>query len=336
MGFLKKGRFGKAKQKAVPAEQKNAPTKENELPKVGNSGPDYIRLLAIERSKRTDEYFEQYYTVDLRNNSLCLTDHSYAGGYGGGYTDYVDELVRPHISAEEFKDYCRRSSRALIEFFSGLDQQNLEEYIDKIKALPSKNLAWQVGEPILHRWDFAIIKPIRAYDSACVYLARYEGRDALILETLAYTGCPMLRQDYSLLKHVDAEHDSVEDMTAYAAGVIYNLYRKATVANVKLSPVVQQHYWQCSAVLERDRDEWWISITDVFAINRWQDEDAGCREKLPKEFPDMTAVELARFINGISPCGPKDDGYRNVKPEEAEPLLQAARNFLKTEDNRNA
>ena len=314
----------------------NTPFKENDLPKIGNSGPDYIRLLAIEREKQTNEIFEQYYTVDLRNHLLCLSDHSYAGGYGGGYLDYVDELVRSDVPVEEFREYCLKSSRALAGFFKGLNQRNLDEYLVKIKALPSKRFAWQVGEPILHRWDFEIVKPVHTYDTACLYLGRCGGKDSLILETLAYAGCPMLRQDFSLLKQVDVTCENIADMIAYANSAIYELYRKVRLATVKLSPVVQQHYWQCYADLELECGEWWLSFSDVFAMDRWQDAEDSCRVRLPKKFPDMTTNELARFINSISPCGPKYNGYRNVQPNETEPLLLAAHDFLKAEDIRNA
>ena len=101
-----------------------------------------------------------------------------------------------------------------------------------------------------------------------------------------------------------------------------------TVATVKVSPVIQQHYWMCNITLEYDGFDWWIQITDTFAVNRWQDADDSCRNKTPKSFPDITANQLAEFINSISPCGPGYGGYRNVKPEEVAPLIDAACRFF--------
>lgn len=96
------------------------------------------------------------------------------------------------------------------------------------------------------------------------------------------------------------------------------------VATVKVSHVVQQHYWQCSVTLEYDGVHWSLQITDVFAINRWQDEEASCQRVLPSSFLSMTADQLAAFINSIPPCGPGYDGFRNVLPKEVAPLIEAA------------
>ena len=97
------------------------------------------------------------------------------------------------------------------------------------------------------------------------------------------------------------------------------------VATVTVSPVVQQHYWQCSITLEYDGIHWSLQITDVFAVNRWQDADDTCRKVLPASFPAMTADRLAAFINAIPPCGPGYGGYRNVSAKEVQPLIEAAR-----------
>ena len=73
---------------------------------------------------------------------------------------------------------------------------------------------------------------------------------------------------------------------------------------------------------------WWLKITDVFAVNRWQDGDDSCRVRLPKSFPNMSAAALASFINSVPPCGPGRDGHREVKPEEVRPLIEAAQDVL--------
>ena len=101
------------------------------------------------------------------------------------------------------------------------------------------------------------------------------------------------------------------------------------LANVHVTPVASQHYWMCTIALEKDGAQWFLRITDVFAINRYQDDDASCRNPLPDAFPAMTAAQLADFINAIAPCGPAwNSASRCVKPEEVEPILQSARTHL--------
>ena len=102
-----------------------------------------------------------------------------------------------------------------------------------------------------------------------------------------------------------------------------------TVATIKVSPVIHQHYWMCKITLEYDGFDWWLRITDTFAVDRWQDDDASCRNKAPESFAEITAKQLAEFINNIAPCGPGYGGYRNVKPEEVTPLIDAAHRFSK-------
>lgn len=187
----------------------------NEKPKVGIYGPEYRRLIAIESPSAPKCYCEQYYSVHLPTGSLCLTDHSYAGGYGGGYTDYVDELIQFDISYEKFIEYCRKASPVLELFFKGMTKQNVSEYIHKIESLPQKRSAWSVGEIILRR-DFVIIKPIRIYSSACVYLCRIDNRSVLVLETISYKVSPMVVQAYSILKEVDPNNSSIEEMIMFS------------------------------------------------------------------------------------------------------------------------
>ena len=98
------------------------------------------------------------------------------------------------------------------------------------------------------------------------------------------------------------------------------------LATVSVAPVASQHYWKCTIDLEKDGAQWFLRITDVFATNRYQDDDASCRKQLPDSFPAMTAGQLADFINAIAPCGPAwNSASRCVKPEETEALLQSAR-----------
>lgn len=203
--------------------------KTNEKPKVGIYGPEYRRLIAIESLSASKCYCEQYYTVHLPTGSLCLTDHSYAGGYGGGYIDNVDELIQFDISYEKFMDYCRKSSPVLEHLFKGMAKQNLTEYIHKIESLPTttKRLYTWTVEGIVTRKEFVIIKPIRIFDSACVYLCRIKNRNVLILETVSYGGSPMVVRDYSILKEVDLHNSSLDDMITFSD----NLVREHNIAN---------------------------------------------------------------------------------------------------------
>lgn len=199
----------------------------NKKPKVGIYGPEYRRLLAIELLSAPNCYCEQYYSLHIPTGSLCLTDHSYAGGYGGGYIDNVDELIQFDIPYEKFAEYCRKSSPVLELFFQGMTKQNVSEYIHKIENLPTKHLAWSVGEIILRRRDFVIIKPIRIYEYACVYLCRNENRSVLVLETISYRGSPMVGQAYSILKEIDPDNSSLEDMITFSD----NIVREYHIAN---------------------------------------------------------------------------------------------------------
>lgn len=110
-----------------------------------------------------------------------------------------------------------------------------------------------------------------------------------------------------------------------------NKAEPCTVATAKVTPVVQQHYWGCFVELQYDDADWNIKITDVFAVNRWQDEVESCTVKLPSAFPDMTAEGLADFVNSIGPGGPGYGGHRAVKAKEVEPLLNAARDYARAE-----
>ena len=201
----------------------------NEKPRVGIYGPEYRRLMAIESLSASTHYCEQYYTVHLPTCSLCLTDHSYVGGYGGGYIDDLDELIQFDISYEKFIDCCRKSSPVLELLFKGMTKQNLTEYIHKVENLPTtakRIYPWTV-EGIVRRKEFVIIKPIRIFDSACVYLCRIKNRSVLILETVSYGGSPMVVRDYSILNDVDPQNSSLDDMITFSD----NLVREYHIAN---------------------------------------------------------------------------------------------------------
>ena len=104
---------------------------------------------------------------------------------------------------------------------------------------------------------------------------------------------------------------------------------EVSVKQVEVSPVVQQHYWKCVVNLKYDGTRWILEITDVFAVNRWQDDDATSRTLAPGNFPNITPDQLAARINSTAPGGPGYGGHRNVKPAEVAPLIQAARDYLK-------
>ena len=96
------------------------------------------------------------------------------------------------------------------------------------------------------------------------------------------------------------------------------------VKTIEVTHVVQQHYWKCMLTLEWGNDEWTILINDTYARDRYNDEEAFCRVKLPGRFPYMQPTELAAFLNSVPPCGPGYGGHRAIKAGEVSPLIQAA------------
>lgn len=194
-------------------------TAEHAKPKVGIYGPEYRRLLAMEAPTASKRYCEQYYSLHIPTGALCLTDHSYAGGYGGGYIDDVDELIEFDISYESFIAYCRKASPVLERLFHGITKQSISAYIYKIERLakPKRLLSYvEEVEGLVNRKEFSIIKPICIYDSACVYLCRIGKRSMLVLETVSYGASPMVVQEYSILKEVDLNNSRTEDLVKFS------------------------------------------------------------------------------------------------------------------------
>ncbi|MBP3321430.1 MAG: hypothetical protein J6M12_03665 [Clostridia bacterium] len=186
----------------------------------------FRRLLAIEQlplaerqSNDQNLYHEGYFSIHLSSGSLCVTDHSFAGGYGGGYADYVDELIRYDIPFEEFTSYCHNTSPLLASFFKGIGKHNLEGYLQKIESLPEKRLAWQVGS-IADRGEFKIVRPICMHDFACIYLCKKDDRQMLAVETIACKESPMVVQAYSVVDELDLQAATQEELTAFADQLI--------------------------------------------------------------------------------------------------------------------
>ena len=99
---------------------------------------------------------------------------------------------------------------------------------------------------------------------------------------------------------------------------------RTAIKSFKVSPGIQQHYWQCYITLEFDNDEWTVLITDTYARDRYNDEEASLRIKLPELFPYILQNDLAMFLNSIPLCGPGYNGHRDIKPSEISSLIQEA------------
>lgn len=99
---------------------------------------------------------------------------------------------------------------------------------------------------------------------------------------------------------------------------------KTMIKSVKVTPGIQQHYWQCYVTLEFDNDEWTMLITDTYARDRYNDEEVSLRIKLPNLFPYIPPNDLTMFLNATRLGGPGYNGHRDIKPSEISPLIQEA------------
>ena len=102
---------------------------------------------------------------------------------------------------------------------------------------------------------------------------------------------------------------------------------KTKIKTVKVTPGIQQHYWQCYITLEFDNGEWSMLITDTYAIDRHNDEEASLRIKLPHLFPYILSNDLAMLLNSIPLSGPGYGGHRAIKTSEISSLIQEALNI---------
>lgn len=99
---------------------------------------------------------------------------------------------------------------------------------------------------------------------------------------------------------------------------------KTIIKSIKVTPGIQQHYWQCNVTLEFENDEWTILITDTYARDRYNDEEASLRIKLPALFPYILSSDLAMLLNQTPLCGPGYGGHRDIKQSEISSLIQEA------------
>lgn len=99
---------------------------------------------------------------------------------------------------------------------------------------------------------------------------------------------------------------------------------RTAIKSVKVTPAIQPRYWQCYITLEFDNNKWTMLITDTYAIDRYNDEDASLRIKLPNLFPYIIPNDLAMFLNATPLSGPGYNGHRDIKPDEISSLIQEA------------
>lgn len=74
---------------------------------------------------------------------------------------------------------------------------------------------------------------------------------------------------------------------------------------------------------------WEIELTDIYARDRYNDDEIKTAVTLPQEFPNISIQELKQFIEKINCLGPNQGGetpYREIKESDVEMVLQAAKN----------
>ena len=180
---------------------------------VGNCGPEYFRLLMVEKRRR-----EKYFTIHMPTGALCVTDHTFAGGYGGGWLDFQDELIRADVPYEELWKYAKKNSPVLHGLLGGMDRTNYKAYWEKLRGLPQRNPYWDVSKELLQFYEFQKLEPLCVKEQACVYLCRYDGGYALVLEFVCCRGS--LDQRYLLLRKADPKQETREQMKVYADEVL--------------------------------------------------------------------------------------------------------------------
>ena len=210
--------FKSKRENKANIDKKITTTAKNDIKLVGH---DKIkRILSILPNDETG-YFEKYYSIDISTGALCITDHSFAGGYGGGYYDFVDELERYDIPYDELTAYCETTSPLLQNVFKGIQRNNFSEYLEKFNSLPKSNRFLPVALELLNRRDFIIEKTIQTHNDFCIHLCRRNDAYILVLECLTYKA--NVTQWYMLLKEVDIENENSEALIAYTDNIITNL-----------------------------------------------------------------------------------------------------------------
>jgi len=134
---------------------------------------------------------------------------------------------------------------------------------------------------------------------------------------------------------LNAENDKCSDTSVPEEDVLANEeLQKLTAYDIDLqpeyatkpflvTPVAQQHYWQCSVAAELKDGEWRIRITDTYAIDRYNDQDSSATFPLPAIFPYMLTTKLRDFLNQKAALGP-GGGRRQIKPGELSQLIHDA------------
>ncbi len=209
--------------------KKRGNIKTNIVEKTLNSTKNDMKFVGHDKTKRILNIFsndeeghcEKYYSIDMSTGALCITDHSFAGGYGGGYYDFIDALARYDIPYEELIKYCEKTSPLLANTFHGIQKNNFSEYLEKLENLPRNNRFLSNSFVLLNRREFTIKKTLQTYSDSCVHLCRRNNTYILVLECITYK--TIVKQWYMLLKEVDIENENVEILIEYTDNIINDL-----------------------------------------------------------------------------------------------------------------
>ena len=104
---------------------------------------------------------------------------------------------------------------------------------------------------------------------------------------------------------------------------------KVVIYSASITPIKCKHYWGCYLKLFYEEPTWKIELTDIYARDRYNDDEIKRSAILPEKFPDISVQELKKFIEEMNCLGPNQGGetpYREVKDIDVEKILQAAKN----------
>ncbi len=105
--------------------------------------------------------------------------------------------------------------------------------------------------------------------------------------------------------------------------------KKALIYSANISPIKCKHYWGCDLKLYYEEPVWEIELTDIYACDRYNDDEIKRTVTLPQEFPNISTQELKQFIEEINCLGPNQGGetpYRKINESDVDMILQAAKN----------
>ena len=105
--------------------------------------------------------------------------------------------------------------------------------------------------------------------------------------------------------------------------------KKVLIYSANISPIKCKHYWGCGLKIHYEEPLWEIELTDIYARDRYNDNEIKRVVTLPQEFPNISIQELKKFIEEINCLGPNQGGetpYREVSEKDVELILQAAKN----------